>query len=149
MAEASPFLHEPLLSEVMKGTYVCPLNTNKYVQCFIKHLARPAVIQKNPDNETIITTTQLNQFWNKMDEKIVSSPSGQHIGTYKATSQHPSNSDIQARMTSLPFELGLPLHRTSQCINVSLLKKGKCITPKDLRTIWLLEADFNSAAKIY
>ena len=52
-------------------------------------------------------------------------------------------------MTSLPFELGLPLHRASQCINVSLLKKGKGITPKDLRTIWLLEADFNSAAKIH
>ena len=161
LAEASPFLHEPLLSEfgplalnhnverVMQGSYVCPENTNKYVPCFIKHLARPKALQHNPNNETVISTEQLNQFWDKMDEKIVSSPSGRHIGTYKAIARHPSNSIIQTRMTSLPFESGIPLHRISQCINVSLLKKGKGITPKDLRTIWLLEADFNSAAKIH
>ena len=112
-------------------------------------MVRPEVIQENPDNETVITTTQLNQFWNKMDKQIVSSPSGRHIGTYKAISRHSSNSEIQACMTRLPFELGLPLHRTSQYINVSLLKKGKDITPKDLRTIWLLKADFHSAAKIH
>jgi len=29
------------------------------------------------------------------------------------------------------------------------LKKGKGITPSDLRTIWLLEADFNAGAKIH
>lgn len=161
LAEASPFLQEPLLSEfgplalnenaerVLQGTYECPPHTNKYVQCFIKHLERDKFVKAHPNNETIISTSQLNTFWNRMDEKIVSSPSGRHIGTYKATSRHNKNSEIQARLTSLPFELGIPLPRTTQCINVSLQKKGKGIKPSDLRTIWLLEADFNSAAKIH
>lgn len=161
LAEASPFLKEPLLSElgplalndnaerILNGTYQCPPGIDKYTKCFIKHLARDPIMHDQPDNETVITVDQLNQFWNNMDEKIVSSPSGRHIGTYKATSIHPTNSVIQARLTSLPFELGIPLPRTTQCINVSLLKKGKGITPADLRTIWLLEADFNAGAKIH
>lgn len=160
-AEASPFLKEPLLSEfgqlalnrnserVMNGTYQCPVGVSKYTKYFIKHLARDPIMNHLPENDTIITTDQLNQFWKNMNEKTVSSPSGRHIGTHKATSTHPQHSNIQARMTSLPFELGIPLKRTSQCTNVSLLKKGKGITPSDLRTIWLLEADFNSGTKIH
>ena len=161
LAEASPFLKEPLLSKfgqlalnrnserVKNGTYQCPVGVSKYTKCFIKHLARDPIMNHLPENDTVITTDQLNQFWKNMNEKTVSSPSGRHIGTYKATSTHPQHSNIQARMTSLPFELGIPLKRTSQCINVSLLKKGKGITPSNLRTIWLLEADFNSGTKIH
>ena len=52
-------------------------------------------------------------------------------------------------MTSLPYELGFPLPRTTQSINVSLLKKGKGCTPSDLRTIWLMEADLNAGSKIH
>ena len=161
LAESSPFLKAPLLHDfgqlgltpntdrVLNGIYECPQGTNKYTKCFIKHLARDPIMINKPDNDTVITTVQLNTFWKNMNEKIVSSPSGRHIGTYKATISHDTHASIQTRLTSLPFELGIPLHRTSQCINVSLLKKGKGITPSDLRTIWLLEADFNSGAKIH
>ena len=56
---------------------------------------------------------------------------------------------VQSKFTSLPYELGFPLPRTTQCTNVSLLKKGKDIAPADLRTIWLMEADLNTGAKLH
>ena len=60
-----------------------------------------------------------------MTEKTSSSPSLKHIGTYKAAAQHRLNSKIQAQLTSIPYEIGMPLPRSQQCINVSLEKKGK------------------------
>ena len=84
-----------------------------------------------------------------MKEKVSSSPSKRHVGTYKAAALHLTNSFIQAEMLSLPYELGIPLPRTTKCINVSLVKKGKGIKPSDLRTIWLMEADLNAGAKIH
>jgi len=84
-----------------------------------------------------------------MTEKTSSSPSLKHIGTYKAAAQHRLNSKIQAQLTSIPYEIGMPLPRSQQCINVSLEKKGKGKIPADMRTIWLIEADFNAGAKIH
>ena len=161
LAESSPFLDEPLLSDlgplalnsnaekILEGTYICPPGVDTYTEKFIHHLARPDQLHNANHNEVNITTDCLNAFWKKMNEKVVSSPSGRHIGTYKATSLHQQNAIIQSKFTSLPYELGFPLPRTTQCINVSLLKKGKGITPSDLRTIWLMEADLNSGAKLH
>ena len=83
-----------------------------------------------------------------MKEKVSSSRSTRHIGTYKSAAQHKVNAHIQATMLSLPYQTGVPLERTTKSVNVSLLKKGKGMKPGDLRTIWLLEADLNAGAKI-
>ena len=56
---------------------------------------------------------------------------------------------MQSKFTGLPYELCFPLPRTMTYINVSLLKKGKVITPADLQTIWLMEADLNTGAKLH
>lgn len=161
LPEASPSLSEPLISDlgqmalnpkaqnILDGTYECPPGVDEYTRTFIRHLAKSEAVKNLPCNEVPISTEQLNSFWHQMDEKIVSSPSGRHIGTYKAISLHPHNVTIQSRMTSLPYELGYPLPRTTQCINVSLLKKGKGCTPADLRTIWLMDADLNAGSKLH
>ena len=96
-----------------------------------------------------ISVQDSKDFWHKMTEKVSSSKSTRHIGTYKAACLNPVNTKIQAHMMSIPYETGVPLPRTTNCINVSLKKQGKGITPGDLRTIWLMEADFNAGAKIH
>ena len=157
LAEASPFLQEPLLSDVgplalgesanqiLNGTYSCPSGVSKYTEKFISYLKKDEIVQEH--NRIEITTEDSNYFWHKIKEKVSSSPSDRHYGTYKAACSHEGNAKIQAKLTSWPYQLGFPLPRTTNCINVSLLKKGKGITPSDLRTIWLLEADFNAGAK--
>lgn len=100
LAESSPFLEEPLLSDLgqlalndkangnFNGDYDCPPGVDPYAQSFIRHLARPPQLQQSIHNEVPISTQCLNLFWKNMDEKVVSLPSGRHIGTYKATSTH-------------------------------------------------------------
>ena len=102
---------------------------------------------RNFPNRIRITTEDSNVFWKKMNEKVSSSPSKHHIGTYKAAALHPLSSHIQAAMISLPYEIGTLLPCTTNCINVSLMKKGKGITLSDMRMIWLMEAHFNVGAK--
>ena len=137
LARSSPFIHEPLASalgpmalnenaqKIVQGTFVCPPGIKKHTKRFIKHLAMDEKIINNKPNRTRITTEESNQFWKKMKEKVSSSPSKRHIDTYKAAALHPINSVVQAEMMSLPYELGVPLPRTTQCINASLMKKGE------------------------
>ena len=96
-------------------------------------------IRRLPPNPVKITVEDSNNFWKKMEEQVSSSPSTRHIGTYKADTSNKTNAMVQAEMTSIPCETGFPLSRTTNCVNVSLLKKGKGITPSDLRTIWRME----------
>ena len=150
LAYSSPFLHEPLFSEfghmalnnnaqaVLDGTYQCPPTLHKYTKQFISHLEMDKCVRKAGTNPVTFTTSQSNAFWKRMTEKTSSSPSLKHIGTYKA-----------AALTSIPYEIRKPLPRSKQCINVSLEKKGKGRKPSDMRTIWLIEADFNAGAKIH
>lgn len=161
LAYSSPFMHEPPFSDfghmtftdnstaVLDGTYQCPPNIHKYTKKFISHLKMDKCVRRAGVNPVKIATSQSNAFWKKMTEKTSSSPSLKHIGTYKAAAQHRLNSKIQAQLTSIPYEIGMPLPRSQQCINVSLEKKGKGKIPADMRTIWLIEADFNAGAKIH
>ena len=161
LSESSPFLHEPLSSmlghmaitpssqQILDGTFVCPPSINKHTKKFITHLKMDDKVRKRGKNRIPITLQDSLAFWKKIPEKVSSSPSQRHIGTYKATHMNSINASIQADMLSLPYEIGRPLPRTTNCVNVSLMKKGKGITPSDMRTIWLMEVDLNVASKIH
>ena len=60
-------------------------------------------IKRLPSNPVKITVSDSNNFWNKMTEKVSSSPSTRHIGTYKAATSNKTNTLIQAEMTSIPL----------------------------------------------
>ena len=161
LAYSSPFLQEPLISqlgqlamndtaqEMLDGKFDCDINIPKHTKKFIKHLKRDKCLSSTALNPIQITTDQAEAFWKNIKEKISSSPSQMHIGTYKAALANKINAEIQAQMISIPYEIGHPLPRTTKCINVFLQKKGKGITPGDLRTIWLLEVDLNAGARIH
>ena len=161
LAYSSPFLQEPLLSTlgqlalnensqaILEGTFDCDINIPRHTKKFIKHLKKDKCMQNKALNPIEITTQQSANFWKNIKEKVSSSPSQMHIGTYKAALANKVNAEVQAQLLSIPYEIGHPLPRTTNCINVSLQKKGKGIAPGDLRTIWLLEADLNAGARIH
>ena len=161
LAHSSPFLKEPLLSElgqlalndkahgILNGDFVCPAGVKKHTRRFIEHLKMDSTLLHSAPNPIRISMEDSNTFWSKMTERVSSSPSTRHIGCYKAAIHNTINAKVQAEMMSLPYETGFPLPRTTNCVNVSLVKKGKGIKPSDLRTIWLMEADLNAGAKVH
>lgn len=157
----TPFLQYPLRAEmgeqsltkeaeeVLLGTYQPPIKLSNATVTFLKHSKMDDRIINEGPNEDIITVQQSNEFWNTMKEKIQSSKSNKHVGTYKAATKSKTNSIVQARLMSIPYQTGYSLERWQSSLNVSLLKKQEKYTPEDLKTIWYMEADCNGGSKIH
>jgi hypothetical protein len=64
-----------------------------------------------PQQSPIITTDQLASCYNAMDERTSSSPSGRHLGHYKAAINSPSLSELHSFMISIPLVAGFSPRR--------------------------------------
>ena len=158
---STPFLQYPLrdeigdqglsqaTEEILLGEYTPPIEIDRATETFLTHSKMHDNIINEGPNDDLITVKQCNEFWNKMKEKIQSSKSNKHVGTYKAATRNTTNSIIQARLMSIPYQTGYSLKRWQESLNVSLLKKQEKYTPEDLRTIWYMEADCNGGSKIH
>ena len=93
-------------------------------------------------------TPQVNtQDWRSVDEMTSSSPSGLHIGLWKANSLHPVMNQIDAAFRDLCYNRGIILDRWRKGLDVELYKEiGNCDVNR-LRTIVLVEADWNMNCK--
>ena len=107
-----------------------------------------SIFEQGPNNDAI-TKDDCDTFWNSMKERILSSKSGKHVGTYKAATKNTMNSTIQSHLMNIPYHSGNSLSRWQESLNMSLLKKQAKYTPQDLRTIWFMEADCNGGSKIH
>ena len=161
LAYSSPLMQTPLREElgdqgetiavedILLGQYITHPELDDATKTFLESCEMPECIKKEGPNKTSISVTECNTFWNKMKEKIQSSKSNKHVGTYKAATKNSTNAKVQARLMSIPYESGYSLKRWQESLNVSLLKKQEKFTPEDLRTIWYIEADCNGGAKIH
>ena len=155
--EDTPFLNEPLLSEfgltndteatqqVLNGTYQCPEGTDKYAALLLKHLSRPPL---NPNAtpftpRTSITVADHVNGWKKAKERTSPGKSGLHFGMYKAHLKRPVLAALDASMRSIAYMTGFAYKRWKQVVDVALLKRKKDFRAEKLRTIALMEADFN------
>ena len=160
-AYSSPFLQEPLISElgqeavtkraeqILDGTYNAEKIESNDTKQFIKCLQRPVTsTYKNNDSNCSLETAV--SYWKKKREKTNSSMSNRHIGTYRALTQdNISTLKVINSISNMAFNIGLPLQRWTNDLDVSLLKKPNKIRPSELRTIGTLEADFNQNAALH
>jgi len=82
-------------------------------------------------------------------EKTSSSPSGIHYTFWKCMATDDRISDYLSTMMRLPFVYGFVNDRWSRCLDVMLEKKEGVRQIHQLRIIGLVEADFNTALKIF
>ena len=75
--------------------------------------------------------------------------SQQHIGTYKTMTYDPPLLKIVNQVSNMAFTFGEPLEHWTFDLDVSHLKKTNMIQPPELRTIGILEEDFNQNASIF
>ena len=71
-----------------------------------------------------------------------------HNGHYIATKTSPLVSTVYVFLSSIPWELGVLMERWTNSLNVALEKILGVQLLSKLRTIHLLEADFNTATKL-
>jgi hypothetical protein len=90
-----------------------------------------------------ISADDFSEGFKRLSENLSSSPSGLHIGHYKAAIDDEDLCTLYARITSIPFKGGLTLPWWTSAVQVMLEKTKGCARIDKLHVIQLLKADLN------
>ena len=107
---------------------------------------------KPPSTQEIsleITHQDFRKAFRKWKERTSSSPSGRHLGHYKAILDCEIKTDYRCIMCSLPLKYGFAPKRWSNGIKFMLEKDVGRPRIDHLRVIHLLEADYNFVLNSY
>ena len=133
----------PTAQQILQGTFQPPPQLDQYTKALIKELAIPRHIRHLPKIDISFTPKDYCTGWSKMKEKTSSGISKIHFGHHLACSQHTPNATFEAQMSAIPYQTGYSPIRYQSSINAMLLKKAGKTDVDSLRTIVLLEPDFN------
>jgi hypothetical protein len=156
----SCFLQEPLLSEfgylgdspnseaVLEGTYVPSPETNYYGALLLGHMNYPPRMDHSNCLPDKVTTTDHEGNWKKAKEYTSAGLSGLHFGMFKSAAKHSDLVQFDAARRSIMYNTGQAYPQWYKGIDVMLLKASGDTRAHKLRTILLLEADYNMNNKL-
>jgi len=105
------------------------------------------LLPKMPPESIDITTTKYRKFYSKTKERTSSSPSGLHMGLWKAAATSESLSSILSSILQIALSNSYVLNRWKKVIGVLLEKKSGFPVINKFRTIHLVESDLNFAMR--
>ena len=160
LAEEAPICQAPLREEfgynadsevgeeVLEGTYQFGEDFEEYTREIMEEVAHTrAIIPKDSVDDTI-RAGSWGDFWAKAREETSSSESGLTFSHYKAGARSKLITHFHATKSSVAIKTGVGLDRWSRGLSVMLQKVPGCNLISKLRSILLMEADFNCANKI-
>ena len=135
--------HGKSTEEVMDGSFQCPDMVSDATKEYLQQC------QLNPDTMTQIprSVEDFKQSWEKAKE--ATSSRSIHFGHFKAATSHSLNLLLHYALAEIPFRSGYSLKRWKKATDVMILKKEGITDIERLRTIVLMEADFNHNNKFF
>lgn len=117
----------------------------------MKTIAHPNT-QTNPNQHVSPLNSYMRQekfekLFCETPERTSPSPSGLHIGQYKAIFSDPDLAQVETLAINIPFQYGFSYKRWQNSTHI-MLKKEALPYIHQLRIIQLFEADFNASLKI-
>ena len=137
----------PDARKILEGTYTPPPTLDTYSKKLLQELVIPSCIKHLPQIDLSYSTQDYIQGWAKMKEKTTSGISAIHFGHHLACTTNPHNAQFEAQMCAIPYQTGYSPQRYQHSVNAMLLKKSGKTDVASLRTIVLLEPDFNHMNK--
>ena len=121
---------------------------NQLLKEFLASFAIPNTIQEKDQINIRISGDDIKKGFQGWKESTSTSPSGRHLGHYKALTQDPEMLDCLAKFLDIAVSRGISLPRWQNAVNV-MIEKDK-VNPKlnRLRIIHLFEADYNLFLKL-
>jgi hypothetical protein len=98
--------------------------------------------------DAVISEEDFVSTFRSANEATSSSPSGRHIGHYKAAIKDPELVSLHAKMMSIPFMVGFAPDRWTQVTDIMLEKDPGQPRCHRLRILALFESDFNHSKRI-
>ena len=130
---------------ILNGTYTIPHHLDHATKLMLVEIGKlgKKVLDTTDPYNIEFTGEDFITYWNRLDERTLSSPSGIHIAHYKASAKREDHAEIFAAQMNLIVESGIHPRRWGVALQVMLEKvAGVCLVDK-LRSIQLYEADLN------
>lgn len=137
----------PTAKAILDGTYEYPEWFDEATKELCEECARIRLVIPKNSVDTTIKREEWQERWKRAKEETSSSESGLHFSHYKAGAECEYISHLHALITSISLRRGLALDRWSRGLSVMLEKMFGCTLVSKLRSILLMEADFNFANK--
>jgi hypothetical protein len=127
---------------ILDGTYDPPEEVDEYTKKLIKQFRQN---RKSTEHDPLykITPDEWKSFWKGATERTSCGYDILHFGTWKAGSFSGTITELDALLTYIPLQTGYSPLRWRVAINDLLLKKSGVTLVEKLRTIVLLQGDFN------
>ena len=140
--------HSPATEAILNDTYIYPPDFDEATMELCRACTQIRSAIPKDSVSPVIRHPEWSSRWIKAHEDTSSSESGLHFGHYKATARSPTIAHLHALKTSLVMKRGLVLERWGRGLSVMIEKLFGCNMVSKLRSILLMEADFNFANKI-
>ena len=119
--------NEDIVEDILEGLYnrVIKLYSNMtdtIINTFIQCMKRPSTIPATEQIDLEITYKDFQELFKTTKEDTASSPSGLHIGHYKACAKSDYLSKIMAAFMCIPFKYGITIERWEQSLHCMLQK---------------------------
>jgi hypothetical protein len=153
--EGTPAMLSPLLDDlgyladtdqaedILHGTYVVPDGTDQYAAKLIAELRMPDSIKHGNATSQYVSTQEHVSGWKKQKEGISADPDGLTFSHYKAAAQDDYLAQFDATLRSLPYQHGFVPAAWVPTTDVEILKKAGVYDVEKMRTILLMNAEFN------
>ncbi|KAI2511593.1 hypothetical protein MHU86_2847 [Fragilaria crotonensis] len=115
---------------------------------FLTSFAIPDIVKKKPAIPTDIKEDDVRYGFTKWKETTSTSPSGRHLGHYKAIIKESTLLTCLTQFLHVTVQSGLTLRRWCNAVNILIEKDPGRPTLTRLRIIHLFEADFNLFLKL-
>jgi Reverse transcriptase (RNA-dependent DNA polymerase) len=137
-----------LAQEILEGNIQDTTDIHPDIINMIPFLSKPTAIQELPSISVHITQEEYKWAWKKSREYTSCGCSGLHFGHFKASSEDDYLCNLDKWFIETALQTGQTLNRWNKGIDVMIPKKVNSTRVDKLRTIVLMEPDFNFTNKV-
>jgi hypothetical protein len=127
----------------LAGTYESPPNIDPFAKLLLNEMRLPAHVIPLTTEELEWTPADLEQAWKKQRLNTSAEPTGLSFAHLIVGSTDPTIAMVDAALHNLPFMMGFSPKSWQIITDVAILKKAGVYDVESMRTIMLLDTNYN------
>ena len=137
-----------VVEEILDGSYEIPDGVDIYTAKLIQELKMPEVVRQYGIEIPTISTNNHIEWWKRQKEGTASEPEALSFSHYKTGIDNKIVTWFDTKLRELPYKYGFTPVSWRKIVDVEILKKAGVYDIEKMRTIMLLNAEFNMNNKL-